>query len=489
MFFPDVPLSAINYAFVLGITCLTVFCNFTKSSSEFSGYLSKVLRNYTEQACDGDFLSVRCPPRTTITVQSAFYGRKGPSHPQQCPSYPRYTLVGTHPLEDDTYCYMSTALQKMLDECQDRRICQVLVTSRLFGMDPCPSSSKYLIVWYKCMPNEYKSTVVCEEERMKLSCKQGMQIAVYSAMFGRTQQGTLECPTHHRAPSVDCQSGVALQVLMARCQGKRSCLVRASTREFGDPCYSGTRKYLSVIYTCVPKNLLQQVPSPRVPVFYPPPPRAHDPNVVGDSGPPDETSIITSDTVLSVIPSGKKKRGRESGSYSGEVKTNEEGVEESAPQPPDMNPVINATTGSTNMALISSALAAYNYIADHPERAALYFLCGVCLGLFFTLFALVVQISCRTDCQPRRRPGTITKKRPRPSGSSSDSRDSDSDTTSDLSARRHRRFERTLNMNVFTSAEELERAQRLEERERIIREIWMNGQPDIPGTRSLNRYY
>ncbi|KAK2514791.1 hypothetical protein Q9233_014734, partial [Columba guinea] len=54
---------------------------------------------------------------------------------------------------------------------------------------------------------------------------------------------------------------------------------------------------------------------------------------------------------------------------------------------------------------------------------------------------------------------------------------------------RHRRFERTLNMNVFTSAEELERAQRLEERERIIREIWMNGQPDIPGTRSLNRYY
>ena len=111
------------------------------------------------------------------------------------------------------------------------------------------------------------------------------------------------------------------------------------------------------------------------------------------------------------------------------------------------------------------------------------------MGLFLTLFALVVQISCRTDCQPRKRPPA--KKRARPTDSSSDSSDSDSDwdTTSDLSARRHRRFERTLNMNVFTSAEELERAQRLEERERIIREIWMNGQPDIPGTRSLNRYY
>lgn len=40
----------------------------------------------------------------------------------------------------------------------------------------------------------------------------------------------------------------------------------------------------------------------------------------------------------------------------------------------------------------------------------------------------------------------------------------------------------TLTVNVFTSAEELERAQRLEERERIIREIWRNGQPDILGS-------
>lgn len=137
----------------------------------------------------------------------------------------------------------------------------------------------------------------------------------------------------------------------------------------------------------------------------------------------------------------------------------------------------------------SPDLHSFFCLTDHPERAALFFVCGVCLGLFLTLFALVVQISCRTDCQPRPRPPV--KKRARPADSSSDSSDSDSDwdTTSDLSARRHRRFERTLNMNVFTSAEELERAQRLEERERIIREIWMNGQPDIPGTRSLNRYY
>ncbi|KAI9544040.1 hypothetical protein NQZ68_005089 [Dissostichus eleginoides] len=245
----------------------------------------------------------------------------------------------------------------------------------------------------------------------------------------------------------------------------------------------------------VPKKLLQEQ-GPRPPVFSPPP-SAHDPNIVGDS-PPEGSSVRSPDAV----PERKKVRE----TNPDEEKLSEAGVvggggggggkgggggggeRESPPPPGVMNPIMNSTS-SSNMALISNALAAYTFISDHPERAALFFVCGVCLGLFLTLFALVVQISCRTDCQPRQRPPA--KKRARPADSSSESSDSDSDweTTSDLSARRHRRFERTLNMNVFTSAEELERAQRLEERERIIREIWMNGQPDIPGTRSLNRYY
>ncbi|XP_061228301.1 protein eva-1 homolog A isoform X4 [Neopsephotus bourkii] len=155
-------------------------------------------------------------------------------------------------------------------------------------------------------------------------------------------------------------------------------------------------------------------------------------------------------------------------------------------QLPALNSSMEPVGVSTEMALLSNILAAYAFITENPERAALYFVSGVCIGLVLTLLALVLRVSCRTDCKR-----SSTKKPPRERESDSDSSDSDddSDTTSDLSARRHRRFERTLNMNVFTSAEELERAQRLEERERIIREIWMNGQPDIPGTRSLNRYY
>ncbi|XP_072107599.1 protein eva-1 homolog A-like isoform X3 [Mobula birostris] len=175
----------------------------------------------------------------------------------------------------------------------------------------------------------------------------------------------------------------------------------------------------------------------------------------------------------------EKKKGRSASNYPMDTKL---------PIPLDeSNKQLLETRGiRTKMALLSNILETYSYIVENPEKTALYFLSGVCIGLILTLCALVVRISCQTDLKKSVVKNTDEE------GSNDDDDDSDddnSDTTSNLSARRHRRFERTLNMNVFTSAEELERAQRLEERERIIREIWMNGQPDIPATRSLNRYY
>ncbi|XP_048358009.1 protein eva-1 homolog C-like isoform X6 [Sphaerodactylus townsendi] len=389
------------------------------------GYIASILKNYTDHACDGDYVLLRCPHRTTISIQASFYGRLVPSH-QMCPS--RYPQSSATLVKEDVSCSASTSLQKILEECQDKRSCQFLVNNRLFGVDPCPGTSKYLLVWYKCRPNEYKSKVACEDDKLRLSCKRSLVIAIYSAIFGRNHGGNLECPYHDLGiPAIACHSDNALQLMTRRCHGKRTCSVYASTYEFGDPCYPvGIPKHLNVIYTCVPKKLLhetqpnptsyQGVPQTRFPQL----PREPDPNVIGDGTFISDASSSTADHIL----------------------------------------------------------------PENPERAALYFVSGVCIGLLLTLLALVLRVSCRTDCK-RSRP----KKPPRETGSDSSESDDDSDTMSDLSARRHRRFERTLNMNVFTSAEELERAQRLEERERIIREIWMNGQPDIPGTRSLNRYY
>uniref|UniRef100_A0A8C3BFI8 SUEL-type lectin domain-containing protein n=1 Tax=Cairina moschata TaxID=8855 RepID=A0A8C3BFI8_CAIMO len=326
----------------------------------------------------------------------------------------------------------------MLDECQDRRSCQFLVNSRLFGADPCPGTGKYLLVWYKCRPNEYKSKVACEDDKLRLSCKKSMVIAIYSAVFGRTQGGSLECPYQN----------LGMPMIVPR--------KLLHENQPGPTNYQGFQK-------------------PHFPLR----PRVFDPNVIGDGV---FLSDVSPSNIGRALP--EKKKGRSATFYPLDNTPFLLPVDET--QPPVFTSSMEPVGVSTEMALLSNILAAYAFITENPERAALYFVSGVCIGLVLTLLALVLRVSCRTDCKR-----SSAKKPPRERESDSDSSDSDddSDTTSDLSARRHRRFERTLNMNVFTSAEELERAQRLEERERIIREIWMNGQPDIPGTRSLNRYY
>ncbi|KAJ6659659.1 hypothetical protein lerEdw1_018628 [Lerista edwardsae] len=241
----------------------------------------------------------------------------------------------------------------------------------------------------------------------------------------------------------------------------------------------------AVLLLSVPKRLLlhETQPNPascqgaQQPCF-PQQPREYDRNLAGDG-----TFLLdVSSSVTEFILPGSRVREEERKACYLLFFTQPLLLPVDSTQKTACNSCMEPVETSAEMALLSNILAAYSFITENPERAALYFVSGICVGLLLTMFALVLRVSCQTDCK-----WSPTKK-PLRDSNSSDS-DDDSDTTSDISARRHRRFERTLNMNVFTSAEELERAQRLEERERIIREIWMNGQPDIPGTRTLNRYY
>ncbi|KAI5614152.1 protein eva-1-like B, partial [Silurus asotus] len=151
------------------------------------------------------------------------------------------------------------------------------------------------------------------------------------------------------------------------------------------------------------------------------------------------------------------------------------------------------------MDLLSNSIAAYAHIKDNPEKFGLYFVIGVCFGLVLTLCLLVIRISCK----PRTTPAPPTPERKQLKDFCDDDEDEDSDEDEDEEEENEAKVgdvEATItncsteipmvnhlstldgNVNVFTSAEELERAQRLEERERIIREIWRNGQPDILGT-------
>ena len=75
-----------------------------------SGYQTSTQRNYSELACDGELLSVRCPPRSTISVQSAFYGRRA-SIPLQCVLSNHSPSAHLVAAREDVYCTMQTALQ------------------------------------------------------------------------------------------------------------------------------------------------------------------------------------------------------------------------------------------------------------------------------------------------------------------------------------------------------------------------------------------
>ncbi|TEA36977.1 hypothetical protein DBR06_SOUSAS210111 [Sousa chinensis] len=137
-----------------------------------------------------------------------------------------------------------------------------------------------------------------------------------------------------------------------------------------------------------------------------------------------------------------------------------------------------------DMELLSNSLAAYAHIRANPESFGLYFVLGVCFGLLLTLCLLVISISCAPRPRPR---GPTPRRDPRSSTleAEDDDDDDDEDTVTRPGPEVSTEPDGPLSVNVFTSAEELERAQRLEERERILREIWRTGQPDLLGTGTL----
>lgn len=115
-----------------------------------------------------------------------------------------------------------------------------------------------------------------------------------------------------------------------------------------------------------------------------------------------------------------------------------------------------------DMELLSNSLAAYAHIRANPESFGLYFVLGVCFGLLLTLCLLVISISWAPRPRPR---GPAQRRDPRSSTLEPEDDDEDEEDTvtrlgpddtlpgPELSAEP----DGPLSVNVFTSAEELER--------------------------------
>ncbi|XP_077165350.1 protein eva-1 homolog C-like isoform X3 [Paroedura picta] len=237
------------------------FSALLKAAPEFSGYLQKVLKNQTAHACDGGQLTIICPHKTSISVLSAFYGRRVPSQ-NLCPA-------SGEPISESTNCVSATARQKLMDECQDQRWCHFSVHSRVFGPDPCPGTHKYLVVSYKCRPANHRLKTVCENDKLRLQCRNKSVLAIYSALYGRPLRGKPECEAANGTiPDIECLAPDALRKVSQRCHRKGNCSVAADKSTFGNPCFPGVKKQLRVSYTCamkhpvffsVPRKLLEEV--------------------------------------------------------------------------------------------------------------------------------------------------------------------------------------------------------------------------------------
>lgn len=126
---------------------------------------------------------------------------------------------------------------------------------------------------------------------------------------------------------------------------------------------------------------------------------------------------------------------------------------------------------------------------------------GVCFGLLMALCLMVTAITCRTRRRSKPRPSPERRRLKEPRAEEEkDGGVADGDgedvhvprVAAAAASDRSSQSNGTLrSINVFTSAEELEKARRLEERERIVREIWRNGQPDIlvTGTGTIGRVH
>uniref|UniRef100_A0A672HA61 SUEL-type lectin domain-containing protein n=1 Tax=Salarias fasciatus TaxID=181472 RepID=A0A672HA61_SALFA len=128
--------------------------------------------------------------------------------------------------------------------CDGKQTCSIRASNSVFG-DPCRGTYKYLEVDYICQG--LTNVVSCEGSAAVLKYNCGV-ITVKSAYYGRRDRTT--CSEGRPAAQLrNSQCFNPTGKVAESCDGKTTCIIRASNSVFGDPC-GGTYKYLEVDYTC-----------------------------------------------------------------------------------------------------------------------------------------------------------------------------------------------------------------------------------------------
>ncbi|XP_011350322.1 protein eva-1 isoform X2 [Ooceraea biroi] len=228
------------------------------AASDNLALLSGTLKTFQRAACDEETMTLKCPPGTTISVEHAQYGRTGKYGISKCNSSVSPMIAEDRSINHT--CTWPQSLQTVVEVCQKKRQCKFNTSPETFQGDPCPGLRKYIEVAYKCRPYEFRSKVACENDVINLVCYPGQRVAIFSAYFGRTEYESIQCPQPRGVQEESCMMNFATETIMYLCHGKRRCSVIANSTTFDkpDPCKPDSKTYLKVVYTCVPRSVLQE---------------------------------------------------------------------------------------------------------------------------------------------------------------------------------------------------------------------------------------
>ncbi|NXX12496.1 EVA1C protein, partial [Podargus strigoides] len=139
---------------------------------------------------------------------------------------------------------------------------------------------------------------------------------------------------------------------------------------------------------------------------------------------------------------------------------------------------------------VSHSLATFAYIRDHPERAALLFVSSVCVGLIITLCALVIRMSCSSDFQKlHRKEDCLVPESDRAYENSENEEEEEEEDSSNSDIQDEIVGLYRPSYSGYNSTEAAELAERIERREQIMQEIWMNSGLDMTPPRNMNTFY
>ncbi|XP_015922341.1 protein eva-1 homolog C [Parasteatoda tepidariorum] len=420
----------------------------------------RTLRTFTMQLCDGEEHRIECWPNTVISISKADYG-KPVMGDIQCleqrdpPSLDILSKPG---------CQAQDVRERLQTECKEKQECYVKSTPKMLQEDLCPGVQRQLEVAYKCRPNKFFTRVVCENEKMKLRCKKPSRIIIYSAFFGSSIAGAEECPEDAHKYYEDCEVNFATEAAMNNCQGRRRCTLSADSIAFGiTGCSTKAKVFLRVVYTCVPKDSLQDIEFQEEADF-------DYPNVFKEPNVSEILHNLKSEDSINIkftTPSSYQNVIHKDISDLTIVTTTKKADVQSDETSDDLTDV-NCTVADDNQKVVgflSEWIAAYKFITENKEKFILYV--TLSLGVGILLFLLVLTVRLYSQQQQSLKKAKLNISDPLPLGFDEDCSDLDQ-----YDPRQDQSVEVVRYTNMST-----------------IRRQDSTNQPRAPLSHSMNNYY